>query len=264
MAINYTPEFNKEIRRILSNYNKKISRIQAKNPKARNIPPKITSAGLKSAYQNRGDLIRKLKQLESFSQEKMKKTVSVSSANYKVNQYKYDSYLLNKKVAKQKISHLLELNQKKDKKEGRFLPSHRTRSLKANLKTLNSTDKNKYSLSSLLSSMKIASRYSEGREESDRQFYENFFDMLWANQVYADIDEDLVQQAHDMFEKLTPEQLLELYNSEPDVQRLVEDYNLYIDTQGYSMTDEEAVRARVRFEMIMDELPELIAKYSKL
>ena len=88
--------------------------------------------------------------------------------------------------------------------------------------------------------------------------------MLWSNQIYAEIDEDLVQQAHDMFEQLTPEQLLELYNREPDVQRLVEDYNLYTDTQGYAITDDEAIRARVRFESLMDELPALIEKYSKL
>jgi hypothetical protein len=88
--------------------------------------------------------------------------------------------------------------------------------------------------------------------------------MLWSNQIYAEIDEDLVQQAHDMFEQLTPEQLLELYNREPDVQRLVEDYNLYTDTQGFVITDDEAIRARVRFEALMDELPALIEKYSKL
>lgn len=264
MAIKYTPQFNNKIRRILKNYNAKVTRMESKYPTSRNIPPHISVQGLKNNYQNRGDLIKKLNQLESFSQDKMSQTVSVSSANVSTNRYAHESYLLNKKVAEQKIQHLIDLNRAKDKQEGRFLPSHRTRSLMSNLKTLKLTNKKKYSYQSYLASRNVASRYTDRREETDRQFFENFFDMLWANQQYSDIDPDLVQQAQDMMEQLTPEQLLEMYNREPDVSRLVEDYNLYTDTQGFSVTDEEAIRSRIRFENLMEELPALIAKYIKI
>jgi hypothetical protein len=264
MPINYTPKFNKKIRQILHNYNRKVARLESKYPNSRSIPPHITASGLKNNYENKGELVAKLKQLESFSQKAMQQKVSVSKENVQTSAYNYKSYLLNKKVAERKIEHLLELNRAKDKQEGRIFGSHRTRSLEANLRTLQLTNKKHFSYQSFLASQNMASRYTDRREETDKQFYENFFDMLWANQIYAEIDEDLVQQAHDMLEKLTPEQLLELYNREPDVQRLVEDYNLYTDTQGYSLTDDEAVRARVRFEALMDELPLLVEKYSKL
>lgn len=260
----FTPQFNKNIRRIIKNYNRKVARLESKYPSSRNVPPHITTSALKSEYTNRRDLERKLKQLESFSQEKMKQTISVSSENVNTSRYMYESYLLNKKVAKEKINHLLELNRKKDKQEGRIFPSHRTRSLQANLRTLELTDKKKFSFQNYLASRRMADRYSDRRAETEKQFYENFFDMLWSNQQYSEIDPDLVQQAQDMMEQLTPEQLLEMYNSEPDVQRLVEDYNIYTDTQGYSLTDEEAVRSRIRFENLMDELPLLIEKYKKL
>ena len=263
MAIKYTPEFNRKIRSIVDAYNKRVSRLESKYPNSRRIPPHISVAGLKSNYENRGELISKLKQLESFNEDKFRRVVSVSTDNVRTNEYEYESFKLNKKVAQNKIQHLLDLNIKRDKKEGRFLPSHRTRSLRAQLKTLEKTNGKKFSYQSFLAARNIASRYSDRREESDKQFYENFFDMLWANQQYSELDADLVQQAHDMFEQLTPEQLLELYNSEPDVSRLVEDYHLYTDTQGYAITDEEAVRARVRFEMLMEELPDLIEKYKK-
>lgn len=264
MSINYTPEFNRNIRRILKNYNAKVARMESKYPNSRNTPPRITARGLKNNYENKGELISKLKQLETFSQDAMKKKVSISNDGVQTSSYNYKSYLLNKKVAERKIEHLLELNRARDKQEGKIFGSHRTRSLEANLRTLRLTNKPRFSYKNFLASRNVASRYTDRREETDKQFYENFFDMLWSNQIYADIDEDMVQQAHDMFEQLTPEQLLELYNREPDVQRLVEDYNLYVDTQGYVITDDEAIRARVRFESLMDELPELIEKYSKL
>lgn len=263
MAIKYTPKFNKEIRRILKNYNAKVTRLEEKFPTSRRIPPHISASGLKNNYENRGDLITKLKQLESFNQSKMSETVSITSQNIKTNKYEYESFLLNKSVARKRIQHLYDLNRERDRSDGRFLPSHRTRALKAQLRTLDRASSSNFGYQAYLAARNLASRYTDRREESDKQFYENFFDMLWANQQYAELDEDMVEKAHDMFESLSPEQLLEMYNREPDVHRLVEDYNLYSDTQGYSLTDEEVIRARIRFESLFDELPELIKKYSK-
>lgn len=263
MAINYTPEFNRKIRQIVQNYNRKVARAELKAPTSRRIPPHISVKGLKSAYTNRTELERKLKLMQSFSQEKMKKTALISTDNVRTNEYEYESFKLNRKVAERKIQHLISANQKRDRKEGRFLPSQRTRSLKAQLKTLQKGSSPKFNYKSYLASRNIADRYSDRREESDKRFYENFFDMLWADQYYAEIDEDLIQDIHDQIEQLTPEQLLEMYNNEPDVSRLVEDYRKYTDTQGYALTDEEVIRARIRAEQLHDILPELINKYKK-
>lgn len=260
----YTPEFNKEIRSIVKNFNKKVDRLSQKYPKSKRIPEKVTVRGLKSTYSKKSDMERRLKQLQSFNEEKLNKLVSVSSDNAKVSQFEYESFRLQRRVAKEKIQHLLKLNQQRDKKEGRIIPSHRTRSLKANLRTIEQTDKSRFSFKSFMSSKRMTDRYAERKAKTDQQFFENFFDMLWANQAYNELDPDLVQQAHDLLEQLSPEQLLEMYNSEPDISRLVEDYNLFTDTQGYSLTDTEVIRARVRFESLMDELPDLVKKYKKM
>lgn len=263
MSIKYTPEFNRKIRQILKNYNRKVARLESKSPASKRIPPHITARSLKSTYTSRTDLERKLKLLESFSQEKMQKTTMISSDNVRTNQYEYESFKLNQKVAKQRIQRLLNINRKKDKAEGRLLPSQRTRSLHAQLKTIEKASKPNFSYQSYLASRNIADRYSDRREESDKRFYENFFDMLWADQIYAEIDPDLIQDIHDQIEQLTPEQLLEMYNNEPDISRLVEDYHKYTDTQGYAITDEEVIRARIRAENLHDILPALVEKYKK-
>lgn len=263
MAIRYTPAFNKKIRQTVYNYNRRVERLMSKYPTAKNIPNPVTTSGIKNLYENRGDLIRRLKQLENFNEDKMKKTIQITADEINTNQYAYENFRLNKKVAQKKIEHLLQLNQARDKDEGRLIPSYRTRMLKANLKTLHKTDKANYSYKDYTASKNVVNRYTERREATNSTFYENFFDMLWGDQIYAEIDPELIEDIHDMIEQLTPEQLLEMYNRESDISRIVEDYNKYVDTQGYAVTDDEVIRARIRMEELHDALPALIQKYSK-
>ena len=264
MPKDFTPEFNKRIRQVAKSFNAKVDRQQEKTPSA-NLPSKVTIKGLKDAYPSQRALESKLKLLERYNTDKMNQIIKIGREQVGVPRYEYESFLLNKKVAKKKIQKLLEKNIAKDKSEGRFLPSQRTRSLKAQLHTLESTDgKTIKNFNKYLASSRVAGRYSDKREQTDRQFYENFFDMLWADQLYAELDPDMVQEIHDMIEQLTPEQLLEMYNSEPDISRLVEDYHLYTDSEGFLITDEEVIRARIRLENLHDILPALIEKYKKM
>lgn len=264
MSIKYTPSFNKQISSTVGAYNKRVKRLMAKYPTSRRVPPLVSVKGLKTAYSNRKDLIAKLNQLESFNEKSLNQVVSVSRDNVRTNKYEFKSFLLNQRVARERIQHLIQMNQQRDRQEGRFLPSHRTRSLKAQLKTLERGVADNATYQQYLASRNVASRYTDRREQSDKQFYDNFFDMLWANQQYADLDPEIVQKAQDMLSELSPEQLLELYNREPDISRLVEDYNLYNDTQGATVSELDSIRARVRFENLMDELPALIDKYKRI
>ena len=261
MAIRFTPEYNKKIRSEVNAFNKRVGRLQKKYG-TRKVARPVSVKGLKEAYTTRADLDRKLKLLHNYNEQTMDDKIMVTSENIRTNKYEWETFKLNYKVGRMNIQHALETSRDVDKKEGRFLPSQRTRSLKAQLNNLEKGKNGSYK--QYLVARKIASRYSDQREKTNQTFYANFFDMLWANQEYADIDADLVQNAHDMLESLSPEQLLELYNNEPDIMRLVEDYHLYHDTAGEALTETEAVRARVRFEQLYEELPDLIAKYKKM
>ena len=261
MAIKFSKEYNKIIRNEVNAFNRRVGRLQKKYG-TRNVAKPVSVKGLKEAYTTKADLDRKLKLLHNYNEHTMNDKIRVTKENVRTNKYEWQTFKLNAKVADKKIEHALKSSRELDKKEGRFLPSQRTRSLKAQLTTLRKGVSGAYN--AYITARKIASRYSDQREITNQTFYENFFDMLWANQEYADIDADLVQKAHDMMEELSPEQLLEMYNNEPDVSRMVEDYHLYKATSGEAVTDTEAVRARVRFENFMDELPALIQKYKKL
>lgn len=265
MAKSFTPEFNKRIRKVVDSFNNKVERQQAKAPTSTSIPSKVTVKGLKDAYPSQRAMEQKLKLLEAYNTAKMNAVIKVGREKVDVSRYEYESFLLNKKVAKKRLQRLIDKNIAKDKAEGRFLASHRTRSLKAQLHTIETTERNIFSAKNFFAASRVAGRYSDKREQMNQQFFENFFDMLWSNQIYAELDPDLVQEIHDMIEQnLTPEQLLEMYNSEPEISRLVEDYHLYTDSEGFAISDEEVYRARARLENLHDILPALIEKYSKL
>lgn len=260
MAIRYTPEFNKRIRDTLKNFNAKVSRAEAAG--VQNLPEKIHTARIKATYNNRADLERRLRQLERFNLEKSKSINKVGVDNIKMSYWDYETMKSNRLATMRKVQAQLEKQQGIDRSRRRIFPSERTRQLKQTIKTLK-VNPVSATANQLTRLKNIIARYGEKRIDTDNQFFENFFDMLWASVPYVDADEDTIQYIHDMIEQLTPDQLLEMYHNEPLVKAVVEDYNRYMDTQGYAITDQEAWRKNLALEELKAQLPKLIEKYKK-
>lgn len=68
MAIKYTPDFNKEIRRIVSNFNRKRNRAIKRG--FTHLPDRVLVSDLKKRYESRKLLEQELKLLKSFNEEK--------------------------------------------------------------------------------------------------------------------------------------------------------------------------------------------------
>lgn len=260
MGIRFDKAFNEKIRRSVKNFNAKVSRAEEKGLK--HIPEKISTSNIKDAYQTRSDLERRLKQLDNFNIQKTQTIYRVGEDFMRMNQWEYENLIRNKSTTIRKVNAELERQKKLDRMNKRILPSERTRYLKRTIKALKviPTEATAGQIRRMAS---IIRRYGEGRAESDAQFYENFFDMLWASVPYVDADEEMVQEIHDMLEQLSPSQLLDLYHNEQLIKNIVEDYNKYIDTQGYALTDEEVDRKNETLQNLYDALPKLIEKYSK-
>lgn len=261
MAIRFDKAYNEKIRRSVKNFNAKVSRAEEKGLKR--VPSKVETAVIKDAYQTRAELDRRLKQLDNFNIQKTKTIYRVGDDLMRMTQWDYENLIQNKSATMRKVQAELTRQKKIDRKNKRILPSERTRYLRRTIGALK-RDPLASSAAQLKRMLSIINRYGEGRAESDAQFYENFFDMLWSSVPYVDADEDTVQEIHDMLEQLSPSQLLELYQNEQLVRNIVEDYNKYIDTQGYAITDEEAERKNETLENLHDALPRLIEKYSKI
>lgn len=260
MAIRYNPELNSKIRRIVKNYNAKVDRANAAELKR--VPDRLTTKQLKSAYKTRADLERRLNQLAKFNMEKTKDIVKVGAENMRLSRWEWESLNKNRYTTIRKVEAELNRQRKVDRMRRRILPSEHTRQLKTTLKALK-VQPATASFKQLRKLKAIVDRYGERRVETDQQFYENFFDMLWSSVPYVDADEETIQFIHDTLEQLTPQQLLDMYHNEQDIKDIVEDYNKYIDTQGYAIDDAEAESKNQALEDLADILPALVEKYKK-
>lgn len=260
MGIRFNKAYNQRIRSVVKNFNAKVARAEAKG--IQTLPSKISTKGLKDAYILRSDLDRRLKQLENFSVQKTQNIYRVGEDLKRMTEWEYETMMRNKSATLRKVNAELKRQKQLDRLNKRILPSERTRQLKRTVKSLKITPM-AATAAQLKRMSAIIRRYNEGRAESDAQFYENFFDMLWASVPYVDADEDTIQEIHDMLEQLTPQQLLDLYHNEQLLKNIVEDYNKYIDTQGYALTDREVQRKNETLQNLRDALPVLVEKYSK-
>ena len=260
MGIRFNKAYNQRIRSVVKNFNAKVARAEAKGIEI--VPSKISTKALKDAYILRSDLDRRLKQLENFNIQKTHNIYRVGQDFTRMSEWEYETMMRNKSATLRKVNAELNRQKKIDRLNKRILPSERTRQLKRTVKALKIMP-----TSATAAQIKrmgtIIRRYNEGRAETDAQFYENFFDMLWASVPYVEADEDMVQEIHDMLEQLSPQQLLDLYHNEQLLKNIVEDYNKYIDTQGYAITDKEVERKNETLQNLRDALPTLIEKYSK-
>ena len=262
MAIRYDKSFNKQIRRIVNNFNRKVQRAESKGIK--NTPSTIKVSELKLNYKNRYELKRRLNQLNKFNLKEAQKTVRVGTDNLKMNRWQYDTYKSNQKYTVNKINQYIQRQEDIDRLNKRILPSERTRQLKSNLKALQKAAKPGATASQIKRASAIAKRYNENRAESDEIFRDNFFDMLWANSSFYELDENTVQRIQDELSQLEPDQLLELYNNEPYIKTIVEGYHTAKMTSGQSISQSESDRFQAMMEQLEDNLPYLIDKYSKI
>lgn len=99
--IHYTDSYNDRIRRVVDNYNRKITRAHKAGYRKRDLPRPVTVKQLKRGYNNRRDLDRELKNLEMFSTEKLAK-----DPLQKVNKYDLELIEANREgVRKQQLNY---------------------------------------------------------------------------------------------------------------------------------------------------------------
>ena len=86
MVIRYDKKLNREIRKIVTNYNAKIKRLQGKSGLV--IPSRITIRGLKSRTRNRNDLRRLMKNLTEFTKRGGEQNITIKGRTIPRYQYK--------------------------------------------------------------------------------------------------------------------------------------------------------------------------------
>lgn len=98
--INWRDSDTKELKRVVTNYNAKISRLAKKNPQIENVlPEKVTVAQLKEIINTRQDLKRELNSLKRFSKRGSEEIITVPDTDYNLKITKWQKTEMNRRVA---------------------------------------------------------------------------------------------------------------------------------------------------------------------
>ncbi len=98
--INWRDSDTKELKRVVKNYNAKITRLAKKNPQIENVlPEKVTATQLKELINTRQDLKRELNALKRFSKRGAEEIVIVPGTDYNLKITKWQKTEMNRRVA---------------------------------------------------------------------------------------------------------------------------------------------------------------------
>lgn len=89
----------KELQRVVKNYNAKLSRLAKKNPDIKNaLPERVSAAQLRDMIETRQDLNRELNSLRRFSQKGAEELVEVPDNDYNLKITKWQKEEINRRV----------------------------------------------------------------------------------------------------------------------------------------------------------------------
>lgn len=252
MAIRYSGAYNKEISRVVQNFNRKRNR--AIKQGKRLVPPKMTVSDLKLRYENRRDLNRELKLLEKFGKrdalvevenaggaKAVKWEVQYLKSNLKYAKEYFDREIkkashIDTSMAVTKKEHLDNLRAKRQ-----FLDLELSQLSPEDFRTFKKTMNDYF--------------YGNKRNLQDYRNWLNEVELIMRNMGY---DNKTIDKFFEGFDTLTPEQFINLYRENALVSRI---YELYIPTNDNSFklsTSEEDAKNLI--DTMMEEKDQMIER----
>ena len=260
MAIRYDKEFNKEIQKVVKNFNAKVARLEATEQEI--IPDKTSVKELKTIYKDRPQLKRKLKQLRKFSERGMEK-VLVTPGGAEMTRWEFETGRADYIVAKRRIARTVKND--KTRTVSPFLKNEEVQNAEDKLSEMKKSYQ-EFSQSELNFINKLVSR------ELQRVYYEENFKVNLIRKFETIIhergeydekyNEDLIRR----LQKFTGAELLQIYKGEQGLSSIME----YADTDGMlqvtklkSQAHKGAYIDKSRFDDIVESFVNNLSIYEK-
>ena len=224
MAIRFTPEFNKEIRRIVHNFNQKRNRAIKRG--YTHLPDPLTVSELKNRYESKTLLKRDLKLLSEFNtgRDEALKTVE-TSGGAKAIKWEYDYLKKNLQYAKRfydrEIRDASALDTPMAVAKAEYLNNLKAKReyLEMELADLNQSQFNTYK-ATINEYLEANQRYKSG--------YRSWMNEIETIMRQLGYDNKTINKFFEGFDRLTPRQFLTMYRQNAIVSRI---YELYIPTK---------------------------------
>lgn len=244
MAIRYDKQLNADIRRTVSNFNRKVARLEQQERAL--IPEKITTEELKSQFTSRYELKRELKKLQRFSTKGAEEIIK-NQAGTEFTKWSFN-------------------NLKREIRRSKYVEGRNNKELEKGITPLTITRRSAYNNS--LSRLKLLNVDLDTITKGDlnklnaninrildydnkaEQFHENFSQMLFSEYGVSGAPEYVISGLSDFISKLTPDQLVKLHKISPEIQAITD----YSPTKGNVMS---ASRMRDILKSLYEKIPQL-------
>lgn len=228
MAIRYDKKLDREINRTIKNFNQKVDRLE-RDERALYIPDRITKKEL-TAYTNRQDLRRKLKELQRFGERGAEQLLETKGgvliSQYELQNIKEERrrilYNLKRElttlgVQKVKVAGVEQDVMIKESGETNYINKlERYSLLKADINKMTQEELQDY-----ISLMKRTKNYKDYR---DNHFYDNYLQGLYEVGRFYGVDDNTIKEIRDKFMSFEPDEFLKIYDTDKAVQEIMLHY----------------------------------------
>lgn len=258
MAIRYTPEYNREIRRVVRNFNEKRKRAIKRGFSY--VPQKVYVKDLKKRYESRELLNNELDLLQEFNLRRdAALEVEETLGGGKMTSWEMFYLNANKDAAKRFYQQEIKEAQR-DASSMSVIKAEYINNLRTKLNYLD-IDVNMMNQPELNTFRKTIEEYLNVSKR-DLDSYRGFMSEAEAIMKHMGFSRQRINQFFEGFSELSPRQFVKMYRENTIISRI---YELYIPSKDGSMrlstTEEDAENL---FNTFMEEKGQLIEKYKKL
>lgn len=227
--IRYTNKINKDINRIVRNYNQRIEYVKNKNKYGiYYVPDKINVKELKNSVTNKRDLNRRLKDLQSYNIESAKLKDGKSFSIYEYNLKKKYRDILRRDINKEMKYYETTPSRSFGRESGLKLAQTENR------KYLNLVAKKYNLLNKSIEDVKLSTLIANTNMRESK-FLENFKDILKFNADIYDLKgyDELLKK----LENMSNDEFYEFYKRDKSLQQLLYYYNAVADLEVQEIED---------------------------
>lgn len=264
MPIRYDKNLNKEIARVVKNFNQKISRLEKQNREM--LPQKVTVKEIKQGLTNKRDLNVRLRELRQFSQKGQENIITTSGgvtlSRYELTKLRNMQKRLKSRTYRQLKSREITKPTILGKEQARTFAEMgddyyskllgRKQKLSRNISKLSPEELQDY--------INFLNRNTFNYSTKQQIFMENYFDMLSDLAYYIDYDAGKIEKLKDKLMRLRPDIFYKLFDREQAIKSIL----YYYTDQAKLTINPEYIKDDVTmlYDNLIDNIDEIIKQYA--
>ena len=242
--IRYDPQYNQEINRVVSNFNRKVRRLEKENREL--IPSTVRVRDIKDQFTNKRDLNKYLNDLRRFSKRGAEEIITVGGKDY--TRYQIELFRINLRRERAALDRDI---RRSEAMKHRYPVQHdinvqNLRSRRARLST------------SWVDLIDTKLEEQIGGYFKRLETYDNYFDVLFQDAYLIDYPEDKIEFIKKNLLKLSPGQFMRALQDSPEIQYIFDYYHSLTRQTGRvgGRTTKDA------FDTLYDRIEEIVNEYS--